>query len=72
MHPKHCILCNDDFYNGKNGYGIEECWNLKKAKIILRRRVHVNERPPWTREPEKLPNCYRQKGFVFVDPELNK
>lgn len=28
----YCFGCNDNFYNGNNPYGIQECWNKKSAK----------------------------------------
>ena len=70
MDKKHCVGCRDDFYNGKNQYGIQECWCLATAQLIKRKRVAMDERPPWIREPEVLPSCYRQKGYIFVKPEI--
>lgn len=29
-----CQGCHDDFYNGKNPYGIKECWHFKDAKVV--------------------------------------
>jgi len=72
MDKKHCLGCNEDFYNDKNPYGIKVCWNLRDAKLIMRKRVGINERPPWKSKPEKLPGCYRQKGFIFVNPKENQ
>ena len=66
MNKKHCAGCRNNFYNGNNDLGVTECWSLKTAKLIKRRRVGTWERPPWTRTPEKLPNCYSQKGYIFV------
>ena len=68
---KHCIGCEDNFYNENNPYGIKECWSLKDAKLIMRKPVGINERPPWTRKSEKLPSFYSQKGTVFVEPSCN-
>ncbi len=68
---KMCSGCRNDFYNGKNPYDIKECWSLKTAKVKMRKRVAMDERPPWTRKPEKMLSCYRQKGFVFVEPGRN-
>ena len=64
-----CHGCQDDFYNGHNQLGVKQCWLLKDAKIILRRRVGLWEPPPWKRKPERLPDCYNEKGFVFVSPK---
>lgn len=72
MDKKHCIGCEDNFYNRNNPFNIEKCWHLKDAKLIKRKRVGINEVPPWKRKSELLPDCYSQKGCVFVDPNLNK
>ncbi len=72
MDVMHCNSCRDDFYNGKNPHGIKVCWMLKSAKLIRRKRVHINERPPWSRNPEMLPSCYREMNYVFVAPSVNR
>jgi len=71
MDKKYCVGCRDDFYNGKNPHGIEKCWLLDGAKLAMVKRVHIDERPPWKAKPERLPGCYRQRGYIFVDPEVN-
>lgn len=63
-----CVGCVDDFYNGNNPLGVEECWCLKTAKVVSRVRVHIDQRPPWTQKPVKVYDCRREKGYVFVDP----
>ena len=68
MDKKHCAGCRDNFYNGHNSIGVSECWMLKDAKLILRRRVGIWETPPWTAKPETLPNCYNAEGVIFVKP----
>jgi hypothetical protein len=68
MSKANCTGCRDNFYNGNNGFGIQECWHLETAKVVLRRRVGMNDVPPWTATPEKLPNCYSASGYVFVEP----
>jgi len=64
-----CEGCREDFYNGKNDIGVSECWMLKDAKPVMKRRVHITERPPWKRDPELVLTCYNQNGFVFVRPD---
>jgi hypothetical protein len=66
---KHCIGCIEDFYNGKNPYGIKECWNLEKAKLVLRKKIPFNQRPPWKQKPIKVLSCYRQRYYVFWAPD---
>lgn len=70
MDKKHCIGCRDNFYNGNNEYGITECWSLKTAKLMKRKRVPMSQRPPWNQPAETLPNCYRQEGYVIVGPDV--
>ena len=65
-----CEGCFDDFYNGKNPHGVKECWNLKSAKVVKRKKVGIDDRPPWNDQPVvEVFNCYKPKGFVMVDPE---
>ena len=69
MTKQNCIGCEDNFYNGNNPYGVKECWHFKSAEIIKRKKVGLNDVPPWTWKPQKYPNCYSQKGYVFIDCE---
>jgi len=65
-----CIGCNDDFYNGKNDLGIEECWCFEDAEIVEKRKVPITMRPPWDGLPlEPRLSCFRQKGYVFIPEE---
>lgn len=63
LDAKHCRGCTDD---------VKECWGRETAVLTLRRRVHIDERPPWTARPEKLPSCYKTRGYVFVDPKTSR
>ena len=64
---KHCPGCNDNFYNGCNSYGIEECWNLKSAKLIRVKLVGYMERPPYDHiHSEWKPDCWRKKGIACM------
>lgn len=67
---KHCVGCEDDFYNGNNPYGIQECWGRTGAKFDNYRLVHVDLPPPYLGlEIQKLPTCYKKKRHVKVKPE---
>lgn len=68
----HCSGCEQNFYNGNNPMGVQRCWNLDTAKRIKRRRVGINDVPPWTRKPELLPSCYQQRGYIFVGPTVTR
>lgn len=64
---KHCSGCREDFYNGSNPYGIKECWNLKSARLVWKKQIHINQVPPWKQKPIKVLNCYGCHNYVFVD-----
>ena len=62
---KYCSGCEDNFYNGNNPHDIQECWNLRDAEVVWRKKIHVDQRPPWPQKPVRVLDCYRQKGYVF-------
>lgn len=62
---KYCSGCYNDDYNHGLG-GATQCWSLEKMVVIQRKRVHINQRPPWNQKPKTLPRCYRVPKFVFV------
>jgi len=67
---KYCTGCKDNFYNGFNDLGIKKCWKLEISNIVSRKEVHINDIPPWNHQPIiKTLNCYRKKGFVYVDKD---
>ncbi len=66
---KHCSGCEQDFYNDKNPLGVKECWNLKSARLVLKKKIHVDQQPPWKQKPIKVPSCYCQKRYVFWDKD---
>jgi len=67
-----CVGCRDNFYNGNNDLGVKECWMFKTAKVVKKRRVHMDERPPWTAKPETVLDCRREPRFIFVDPKVTR
>jgi len=66
---EQCEGCENDFYNGKNPYNVEECWSFKDAKIIKRKKVALHDIPPWNWKPKLFPSCYKKKGFVYINCE---
>jgi hypothetical protein len=66
---KRCIGCEQNFYNGNNDLGVEECWNLKNATLMLKKEVCINQVPPWNQAPREFLSCFQRKGFIYVDPE---
>jgi hypothetical protein len=71
MKKQNCVGCEQNFYNGNNDLGVQECWSFKTAVLKLRRRVGMNDIPPWTATPRSLPSCYQQRGAIFVDPTVS-
>jgi len=64
---KHCTGCRDNYYNTPgNSTDPAGCWGLKSARLILRKRVSMDQRPPWTQKAVKVLSCRRERGYVFV------
>lgn len=38
-----------------------------EAKVKMRKRVHIDQVPPWKQQAEMFMSCYRQKRHVFID-----
>ncbi len=67
-----CAGCHNNFYNGNNPYGIERCWSLKSAEPVEAKFVHMNDVPPWDRQPvEDTLSCYRRPDHIKVRPEVD-
>jgi hypothetical protein len=67
---KHCEGCENDFYNGKNPYGVKECWQRPDARLEPRLLIHVEQAPPYKNlKPQPTPTCYKMKRFVTVKPD---
>lgn len=67
---KHCGGCQDDFYNGKNPYGVKECWMRKDAKLVSRKLIPIDLAPPYSHiRVQQVPNCYRKQRYATVTPE---
>jgi hypothetical protein len=69
MEKSHCSGCREDYYNYGGTSSSGECWSLKSAKLIMRKKVHINDAPPWNQKAQKFPNCYRKPQYVFVGPD---
>lgn len=64
-----CVGCEQDFYNGKNPMGVQECWSLKTAKMVTRYRLGYWTAPtvPGAFQKMKAYHCRSEKGYVFYD-----
>ena len=68
-----CCGCYNNFYNGHNPYGIETCWSLQDARLVRRKRVSVNDIPPWDWQPVVIvPHCYRESGYIHINPRQER
>ena len=63
---KMCIGCDDDFYNAKNPLGVKECWCFQRAKVVKKKKVHINQVPPWKQKAIRVLSCRHEKHYVFV------
>lgn len=63
---KHCIGCREDFYNTSGNSTDGECWNLKRAKLVWKKEVHIDQSPPWTQKAKRLLSCYHRPRHVYV------
>jgi len=68
MNKENCAGCYNDDYNHGLG-GSKECWSFKDAKIIMRKEVHVDQRPPWNQKAREIPSCYKRQRYVYVSPD---
>jgi hypothetical protein len=68
---KHCRGCYCDDYNHGLG-GAAQCWSLADAKLIWRKRVPMDQVPPWDQKAARFFNCRREQRAVFVKPEVTR
>lgn len=61
---KYCVGCYENIYNGQNA---KECWNLKTAKLVMKKKVGIDDVPPWNHVPIKCLSCYHETGYVMVN-----
>lgn len=66
MNKSHCAGCRNNFYNGNNDLGVNECWSLKTAK--LKTRYSIGWQTPAFKQnfiKVKKPSCYHQPGSIY-------
>ena len=64
---KMCVGCYNDDYNRGLG-GAKECWSLETAEPVMKKKVHMDDVPPWTQKPIKVLSCRREQRYIFVGP----
>lgn len=67
MTKDDCAGCRNNFYNGNNNLGVQECWSFKGATMKLRKKVGTNDVPPWTWKPKMYPSCYQNEHGIMVE-----
>ncbi len=67
---KLCVGCHDNFYNGNNDLGVKECWSYPDAKVIRKKFVHIDQRPPWNQDAEWAFDCCQRERFISVRPRV--
>ena len=64
---KYCAGCEENIYNGNNTVGVKVCWNLEKAKVVKKKKIGIDDEPPWTHQPVVTTlSCFHCKGYVFL------
>ena len=65
-----CTGCYNDFYNhgGVNG-NTKECWLFEDAVIVKKKKVHIDQMPPWKQKATNVLSCRAEQRYVFVDEE---
>lgn len=72
MRLSDCSGCRNNFYNGNNGLGVKRCWSFEDAKLVMKKEVHIDQKPPWTQRARLLPHCYHRPRHVYVTPERKR
>jgi len=65
---KRCAGCCDNYYNSANS-NTGMCWARPTAKMVWKKEVPIDQRPPWNQKAQYLPSCYRRPGCVYVKPD---
>lgn len=67
---KHCAGCRDNYYNCGNNFTTGYCWMIDKMKIVWRKEISIDQRPPWTQKAKRFPHCYRRPRYAYKDPKV--
>lgn len=65
-----CSNCRDNFYNGNNDLGTKECWSYCSAEVVMRIKIPVHLRPPYSIPANWTLSCHKPPGYVQVKPEV--
>lgn len=67
-----CVGCRDDYYNGKNEKGIQECWLYERARLVKRFKIGWWTQPTSASSFEEVwtLNCHNAPGQYALMEEL--
>jgi hypothetical protein len=67
-----CSGCRDNYYNGNNDKGIEECWLYKRAKLVERFKIGwwTEPRGPESFERVFTLDCHNAAGQYALQEKL--
>jgi hypothetical protein len=67
---KYCVGCRDNYYNRPETSNSSDglCWGIHFAKLVSRKEVHINQKPPWKQKAIKVLHCYHRPRYVYVEP----
>lgn len=57
-----CVGCRDNFYNLER----DGCWLFESATIMKKKKVAMDQHPPWTQLADTVLSCRRESGYVYV------
>lgn len=66
---KWCSLCHDDYYNSSQTSGSSTgiCWCRDDAKVVWRKEVSIDQRPPYTQKARRFPSCYHRPRYGYIN-----
>lgn len=69
---KHCIGCDQDFYNGRENFTGRDCWSRKDAKVVTRFKLEWWTQPdaPGAFQKVQTHDCHTERGKYAFYKEL--
>jgi hypothetical protein len=67
---KYCVGCRNNYYNCPENSGSSDglCWSIHSAKLVSKKEVSIDQRPPWKQKAIKVLNCFHRPRYVYVEP----
>ncbi len=59
-----CAGCINDYYNSQKG----GCY-LFPSNMVMRRRVPIQQPPPFNQKAQAVPSCKHEEGYAFLPAE---